>query len=81
MDDLFQKGLDYIVKLTEGITHLNIDANTNSSQLFRKSQGVQINKFTGPHPVGNVGVQIHHLDPINRGDVVWYLYPQDVNNS
>ena len=78
MDDLFQKGLDYIVKLTEGITHLNIDANTNSSQLFSNSQGVQINKFTGPHPAGNVGVQIHHLDPINRGDVVWYLEPQDV---
>ena len=27
---------------------------------------------------GNVGIQVHHLDPINKGDVVWYLYPQDV---
>lgn len=78
MDDVFQKGLDYIVKLTDGITHLNIDSNTNSSQLFLNSQGVQVNKFTGPHPAGNVGVQIHHLDPINRGDIVWYLEPQDV---
>ena len=29
MDDLFQKGLDYVVKLTKGRTHLNIDGNTN----------------------------------------------------
>jgi Na+-transporting NADH:ubiquinone oxidoreductase subunit A len=78
MDDLFQKGLDYITKLTNGITHLNIDANTNSSQLFLNAKGVQINKLMGPHPAGNVGVQIHHIDPINRGDVVWYLEPQDV---
>tara|TARA_B100000900_G_scaffold91362_1_gene74666 strand:+ start:118 stop:1476 length:1359 start_codon:yes stop_codon:yes gene_type:complete len=77
MDDLFQKGLDYIVKLTDGITHLNIDGDINSP-LFLNTQNVQINKFSGPHPAGNVGVQIHHLDPINRGDVVWYLEPQDV---
>ena len=77
MDDLFQKGLDYIVKLTDGITHLNIDGNINSP-LFMNAQNVQINKFSGPHPAGNVGIQIHHLDPINRGDVVWYLEPQDV---
>ena len=41
-------------------------------------KGVEVNKFDGPHPSGNVGVQIHHIDPINKGDVVWYLYPQDV---
>ena len=35
-------------------------------------------KFLVKHPAGNVGVQIHHVDPINKGDIVWYLYPQDV---
>ena len=35
--------------------------------------------ISGPHPAGNVGVQIHHVDPfINKGDIVWYLEPQDV---
>ena len=33
---------------------------------------------SGPHPAGNVGVQIHKVDPINKGDIVWYLYPQDL---
>ncbi|HJN63563.1 MAG TPA: Na(+)-translocating NADH-quinone reductase subunit A [Flavobacteriales bacterium] len=79
MDELFQKGLDYIVKLSSGKTHLNIDGNTNPSKVFTAAKGVQINKVSGPHPAGNVGVQIHHIDPINKGDVVWYLQPQDVN--
>ncbi len=78
MDDLFQKGLDFIVKLTKGKTHLNVDGNTNSSKLFTSAKGVEINYISGPHPAGNVGVQIHHIDPINKGDIVWYLEPQDV---
>jgi Na+-transporting NADH:ubiquinone oxidoreductase subunit A len=35
-------------------------------------------RVEGPHPAGNVGVQIHHIDPINKGDVVWVVNPQDV---
>ncbi len=78
MEELFQKGLDYIVKLTKGKTHLNIDANNNPSKLFINAKGVQVNHITGSHPYGNVGVQIHHIEPINKGDVIWYLEPQDV---
>ncbi len=78
MEELFQKGLDFIIKLTEGKTHLNIDGNTNSSNVFSQAKNVEINKISGPHPAGNVGVQIHHIDPINKGDVIWYLEPQDV---
>jgi len=78
MDELFQKGLDYIVKLTNGKTHLNIDGNTNPSTVFTGAKGVEITKISGAHPSGNVGVQIHHINPINKGDVVWYLQPQDV---
>ncbi len=78
MEELFQEGLDYITKLTDGDTHLNLDGRTNSSKVFTEALGVQINKIIGPHPSGNVGVQIHHLNPINKGEVVWYLEPQDV---
>lgn len=78
MEKEFQAGLDIVTKLTEGTTHLNIDGNSNSSSVFTNAKGVQINKISGPHPAGNVGVQIHHLDPINKGEVVWYMYPQDV---
>jgi Na+-transporting NADH:ubiquinone oxidoreductase subunit A len=78
MDELFQTGLDYIVKLTTGKTHLNIDGNTNPSKVFKGAKRVELNKITGLHPAGNVGIQIHHIDPINKGEIVWYLQPQDV---
>jgi Na+-transporting NADH:ubiquinone oxidoreductase subunit A len=76
--DLFQLGLDIVSQLSNGATHLNIDGNSNSAKVFSNAQGVQINRIYGPHPSGNVGVQIHHIDPINKGDVVWYIAPQDV---
>jgi Na+-transporting NADH:ubiquinone oxidoreductase subunit A len=74
----FQDGIHILTKLTDGKVHLNVDGNTNPSKVFTDTKGVEINKFSGPHPSGNVGVQLHHIDPINKGDVVWYLYPQDV---
>jgi len=78
LEDLFQKGLDFIVKLTNGTTHLNINGNSNGSKVYTEAKGVEKNYISGPHPAGNVGVQIHHIDPINKGDVIWYLEPQDV---
>lgn len=36
--------------------------------------------FSGPHPAGNVGVQIHNTSPMNKGEVVWTLGMQDVAN-
>ncbi|SRR6056297_368017 len=74
----FQKGINALKKLTEGTIHLNVNADYPPSEVFTKAKGVQLNHFTGPHPSGNVGVQINKLDPINQGDVVWYVYPQDV---
>ncbi len=74
----FQKGIDALTKLTKGKVHLNVNAKATTSSLFTNAKGVQINAFEGPHPAGNVGVQINKIDPINKGEVVWYLYPQDV---
>lgn len=76
--DEFQAGLDVLTKLTEGTVHLNVDAKKTTSKVFLNSKNVQINTFSGPHPSGNVSVHISKLDPINKGDIVWYLYPQDV---
>ena len=77
-EDLFQQGIDIIAKLTSGITHLNIDGYSNPSKVFINAKNVQINKISGAHPAGNVGIQIHHIDPINKDDIIWYLGPQDV---
>ena len=77
-DENFQTGINALAKLTNGKIHLNVNANYPVASIFAKTKGVEINYFKGPHPAGNVGIQIHHIDPINKGDIVWYLYPQDV---
>ena len=74
----FQKGIDVLSKLTEGTIHLNVNDDYPASDTFTKAKGIQINKFTGPHPAGNVGVQINKIDPINKGDIIWYTYPQEI---
>lgn len=76
--DAFQAGLDALSKLCDGQVHLNVNADVKTSGVFRNSKNVQVNSFSGPHPAGNVGVQIHHISPINKGEVVWYIQPQGV---
>lgn len=73
----FQKGVEALGKLTNGKVHLNVPA-SGASSVFTSTKGAQINKVSGPHPAGNVGVQIHHIDPINKGDKVWTLDVQAV---
>lgn len=75
----FQTGIDVLRKLTEGKIHLNLDKNRRNCHAFEHANGVEITNFDGPHPAGNVGVQIHHLDPVlSKKDLVWYINPQDL---
>ena len=76
--EALQAGLDALAKLTKGTVHLNITGNTNADEVFSSVKNVQINKISGPHPAGNVGIQMHHIDPINKGEVVWTLNALEV---
>jgi Na+-transporting NADH:ubiquinone oxidoreductase subunit A len=77
-DQFFQIGVDILKKLTSGAVHLNTHASSEISTVFSQVKGIEVNKFTGQHPVGCVGVQIHHIDPINKGDIVWTINPLGV---
>lgn len=74
-DHFFQVGIDILKKLTPGLVHVNIHTASDLSTVFSQAKGAEVNKFSGPHPSGCVGVQIHHIDPINKGDVVWTINP------
>ncbi|MDR1416247.1 MAG: Na(+)-translocating NADH-quinone reductase subunit A [Prevotellaceae bacterium] len=74
----FQKGVDVLKMLTAGKVHLSLCASYPANNTFERAKGVAVHRFEGPHPAGNVGVQIHHIDPINKGDVVWTIAPQHV---
>ena len=70
----FQTGINALSKLTDG--KVNLGVNTNS--VFSSVKNVVINTFDGPHPAGNVGIQIHNTKPINKGEVIWTINVQDV---
>lgn len=76
----FQKGLDTLARLTDGSVHLGLDGRQGHAPhaAFKDAKGVQKHYFAGKHPAGNVGVQIHHIAPINAGEVVWTLGVQEV---
>jgi len=74
----FQTGINALIKLTSGKVHLNVENDIRQLSVFHTIKGVQLNKFKGPHPAGNVGTQIHYIDPINKGEKVWFINPQDV---
>ncbi|MEN7548982.1 Na(+)-translocating NADH-quinone reductase subunit A [Rapidithrix thailandica] len=74
----FQAGVDVLRKFTSGSIHVNVNGKEELSQIFAHAKDVVVNKFSGPHPAGNVGVQIHHLQPLNAEDLVWTLTPYGV---
>lgn len=77
-DRNFQAGIEVLKKFTSGTIHVNVDGNGEVNQVYNSSDLVQQNKIYGQHPAGNVGVQIHHIAPINKGDIVWTLNPYGV---
>ncbi|WP_372947962.1 Na(+)-translocating NADH-quinone reductase subunit A [Mariniphaga sp.] len=70
----FQTGINALEKLTDGKVFLGV----SEKSVFTNIKNVEIKQFSGPHPAGNVGIQIHHIAPVNKGEVVWTVNPQDV---
>jgi len=71
----FQAGLSALAKLAK--VYLGVSAKQTSKALT-EAQDCEVNVFDGPAPAGNVGVQINHVDPINKGEVVWTLGAEEV---
>ena len=74
-EQAFQVGLDILKKFTSGLVHVNVHSEKEIATVFSQVKGAELNKFSGPHPSGCVGVQIHHIDPINKGDLAWTISP------
>lgn len=71
----FQTGLDALAKIAK--TYLSISVNQKAAALTQ-AKNVTLTVFDGPHPAGNVGVQINNITPINKGETVWTIDPQAV---
>lgn len=73
-----QTGINALGMLTDGKVHVGIRKGSALESVFATISGIELNEFEGPHPAGTVGVQIHHIAPINKAEIVWVIQPQDV---
>jgi Na+-transporting NADH:ubiquinone oxidoreductase subunit A len=75
-EEAFKSGISALRKLTDGMVHLGV----RKGQTVAAYQGTSatVTEFEGPHPAGLAGVQIHHVSPINKGETVWTVRPEQV---
>ena len=74
-EQAFKTGLTALSKIAK--TYLGAGVNQPNVALMA-SKEVELNIFDGPCPAGNVGVQVNHIDPVNKGEVVWTVDPAAV---
>ena len=70
-----QTAINALDKLTDGGIHLSLNSENCSGTPFHKLENTIQHTFSGKHPAGNVGVQIHHVAPIRKGETVWTVSP------
>lgn len=73
-----QAGINCLQKIVNKTINLGVREGTTLNSVFSRLKNVDITYFEGPHPAGNVGVQINHINPINKGEYVWTVNIQDL---
>ncbi len=68
-----QAGVNLLARIAP--VHLSINRAVESSTLFHKVENAVLHVVSGKHPAGNVGVQISHIAPIQKGETVWTVSP------
>ena len=63
----FQTGLTALSKIAK--TYLGVGVNS----ALKGVKDAEVYVFDGKCPAGNVGVQVNHIDPVNKGEVVWTI--------
>lgn len=74
-EDEFKAGLALLAKVAK----VHVGASTEQGgEGFLQQSAAEVTLFDGPNPAGNVGVHINHIDPVNKGEVVWTVAPEAV---
>ena len=76
--DEFQVGIDVMSKLIGKPINLSISHNCESD--FSTLNNVDVYKIKGAHPSGNESFQINRIDPLNSGEIIWVIKPEDIAN-
>ncbi len=70
-----QTAVDALAKLAGCKVHVCVNEANASASMFGKLQNIVLHTVSGKHPAGNVGVQIHHISPVQKGEIVWTVSP------
>ena len=70
----FQAGIDALAK----IAPVYLGAKRGAAVAILKAENAKVTVFDGKCPAGNVGVHINHLNPVNKGEVVWTIGPEEL---
>ena len=76
--DEFQNGVNVMSKLIGKPINLSISYNCESD--FSILNNVELYKIKGAHPSGNESFQINRIDPLNSGEIIWVIKPEDLAN-
>ena len=76
--EAFQAGIEALQAVING-KPVNLGIKRGQT-CYEGLKGLEVSEFEGPHPAGNVGVQIHHTAPLNKGETIWTMHPEDVAN-
>ena len=74
----FQNGVNIMSKIIDKPITLTTSADKES--IFSNLNNIDIINIKGKHPSGNVSFQINRINPINIGEVVWVINPEDMAN-
>lgn len=74
-DENFKAGVAALAKVAQTYVGINPD---QEGQSFTQGLDAEVATFKGKCPAGNVSVQANHLNPVNKGEVVWTVDPMAV---
>ncbi len=72
-----QAAISALAKLVPN-NKVHVSVGKSSSSPLAGLSEIELHKISGPHPAGLVGTQINKIDPINKGETVWTVSPQDL---
>ena len=68
----FQAGVDVLAKIAK------VFVGVKPGCALESTKNAEVTVFEGKCPAGNVGVQINHIQPVNKGEVVWTIGAEEV---
>ncbi len=76
--EALQQAFLLIAKLCSTKVQVGLAKDSRLADALSKTGVVDIHYVSGPHPAGNVGTLINKIRPLNKGEVIFTIHPNDL---